>query len=1014
MKHYYLALSFFFLYQFHVNAQILGPGTAIVGQPATWTSGISGTTSYTWNIGDISNQPLPPQLIAREVVIDPIECADYPSVWFDPSDGHYYAFFLSGGITAAAYAGQQNLWRVDLGTDPSSGTPPNNGNPTNLGNFGLGRGADCSHAIAYDSVRGEWSCFLLKTGYNGSGSTSNTARIMRVDFGNTLSNNPTTATQVNTPPVGAPIFEFQAADSKIMCDRGNYILFVGNRWRQPARVNFGTDLRNVNPVCDMLPTVPTHGVGVGATTYIRSSAIDIVCQDGNWYLFSTTTDASGNAGAKLWRHDFGNSLANAPSRLTGLAVSAMGSHHWALRIIPGMCGKEFYGYAQHSQGYIERLDFNGDLESAPVVMGNVAARSVNGWPGIGPRAPWDPSGFATFVYKDSLYALTSGHSWNKLYITNLMYNFGSAPEQKYPPDNSFTHTFTGPPGNYDITLTVNMQGFGAAQFCRTITVVGAPPSPKYTYAPADVCKVDTIVYEVDSVSGTTSWEWTYTGSGVQYAAVTTVPRNELIFTPLATDGTLRVRATNSYGTGAYSDTAIRVRARPSLSVSPSAAQDICEGDTLRLTAYADIPVSYQWQRNGVSNGVVSQQLLVWQTGDYSVTVTTPDGYCPVSSPPLTVTVYPQPVADLGNDTNLCVSALPIILISGNTPPPGTHYLWSSGLSTLTMDATRGGWHWLELSLGDCVHRDSILVTAINDPEVYIGADTIICEQFPLRIGQEVPGATYAWSNEATTAYTDVNSTGRYILAVDLEGCVVHDTIEITAMPAPDIDLGADRDICPEQTIVLDASYGSRSLYSWNTGESTPSISVTSAGIYWVEVISEHRCVGRDTLDLSYYPKPVVSLGPDTAVCEETPLLLNPFRINTDSLLWSDGSVGNVLSIKYGGTYLVTAINKCGTGTDTIRVKDIFCDIWMPNAFTPNSDGVNDVFRALGNLGSVSGFGLGIYNRWGERVYFSEDRYRGWDGFYKGTPAPLGTYVYSLEFERDGRKYEQKGSFHLLR
>src|SRR5690606_4500100 len=101
----------------------------------------------------------------------------------------------------------------------------------------------------------------------------------------------------------------------------------------------------------------------------------------------------------------------------------------------------------------------------------------------------------------------------------------------------------------------------------------------------------------------------------------------------------------------------------------------------------------------------------------------------------------------------------------------------------------------------------------------------------------------------------------------------------------------DRDICPEQTIVLDGTYGTGSAYLWNTGEHTASIAVTTPGTYGVEVVSEHRCIGGDTVTLSYYPLPIVSLGPDTTVCEETPLLLRAWTINTDSVRWSEGYVG---------------------------------------------------------------------------------------------------------------------------
>jgi len=106
------------------------------------------------------------------------------------------------------------------------------------------------------------------------------------------------------------------------------------------------------------------------------------------------------------------------------------------------------------------------------------------------------------------------------------------------------------------------------------------------------------------------------------------------------------------------------------------------------------------------------------------------------------------------------------------------------------------------------------------------------------------------------------------------------------------------------------------------------------------------------------------------------------------------------------------LNRLFLGTPT--VTQVFCDIWLPNAFTPNGDGINDVFRALGNIGRIGGFSLSAFNRWGEQVFHTDNRYEGWDGTYKGSPAPLGTYAYLLEYSIAGRPYLLKGNFHLLR
>ncbi len=432
----------------------------------------------------------------------------------------------------------------------------------------------------------------------------------------------------------------------------------------------------------------------------------------------------------------------------------------------------------------------------------------------------------------------------------------------------------------------------------------------------------------------------------------------------------------------------------------------CTGDVILLQSTGGQTGNiYEW-----STGTTTPSINVTQSGTYWLRVER--NGCE-NTDTINIMLLAAPVVSLGSDTGICDMDIPYILRNG-IAHTGADYLWSNGLSDTTMAVTKTGHYWLELSRHGCVHSDTIYIEVVPTPYVYIGTDSIICEQYPLRIGTEIAGASYSWSTGAATPYIEVNNTDDYILEADLRGCRIRDTISVTAMPAPDVDLGKDSDICSEETIVLDGSAGSNSTYEWSTGETTSSISVNTAGVYTVTVTSEYHCAGSDTIMLSYYPKPTVILGSDTTVCEETPLRIEAKALNADSVIWSDGSAGNTLTVSYGDQYIATGINKCGTNSDTIIVKQIFCDIWLPNAFTPDNDGLNDVFRVLGNLGRLEFFGLSVYNRWGERVFHTEDKHKGWNGLHKGMPVGMGTYVYLLQYSIGDVPYRQQGSFHLLR
>ncbi len=295
---------------------------------------------------------------------------------------------------------------------------------------------------------------------------------------------------------------------------------------------------------------------------------------------------------------------------------------------------------------------------------------------------------------------------------------------------------------------------------------------------------------------------------------------------------------------------------------------LCKGDSYLLTAPYPGATTYQW-----SSGPTASSVTVHQSGEYHVAITSQNGCKGYDT--INITFMPPPVIDLGNDTGICDKDIPFVLTHPAPGPGATHYLWSNGLSDTMMNVTYTGLFWLQLTTNNCTASDSIYIEVVKTPGIFIGNDSIICEQFPLRIGYEINGADYRWNTEANSPYINVNTTGDYTLTVNLNGCIVHDTIHIEAMPRPLIDLGDDGDICPEETVILDGTSQPGSRYRWNTGDTTAVHAANTAGTYSVTVTSRHGCTGDDTITLSFYPKPVIKLGMDTVVCEETPLCRVP-------------------------------------------------------------------------------------------------------------------------------------------
>ena len=115
-----------------------------------------------------------------------------------------------------------------------------------------------------------------------------------------------------------------------------------------------------------------------------------------------------------------------------------------------------------------------------------------------------------------------------------------------------------------------------------------------------------------------------------------------------------------------------------------------------------------------------------------------------------------------------------------------------------------------------------------------------------------------------------------------------------------------------------------------------------------------------------------------------------------------------------GIYFLTAANECESYTDSVTISTGFCDIIMPTGFTPNGDGVNDIFKVKYPF-PVKQFNLVIYDRWGEKVFETNTISEGWDGTLKGLPSPQSTYVWAISFTDINNKQQQlKGLVTLLR
>src|SRR5690606_22271529 len=147
-----------------------------------------------------------------------------------------------------------------------------------------------------------------------------------------------------------------------------------------------------------------------------------------------------------------------------------------------------------------------------------------------------------------------------------------------------------------------------------------------------------------------------------------------------------------------------------------------------------------------------------------------------------------------------------------------------------------GTYWVDVNLNGCSKRDSIKIYTKVGPIVNLGNDTTLCEKDTLRLDVSTPGATYLWQNNTALASYTISQSGTYRLEVTTQNnvCTTRDTIIVSYISQPKIDLGSDTSLCEKDTLKLDATIAG-ATYSWQNNSKSPFLDVSKSGTYWVDV-----------------------------------------------------------------------------------------------------------------------------------------------------------------------------------
>ena len=297
----------------------------------------------------------------------------------------------------------------------------------------------------------------------------------------------------------------------------------------------------------------------------------------------------------------------------------------------------------------------------------------------------------------------------------------------------------------------------------------------------------------------------------------------------------------------------------------------------------------------------------------------------------------------------------------------------------------------------------IINVALSD--LNIGNDTTLCDGEILTLDATQPNShTYEWQNGSTNPSIQISQSGNYSVTVTNPCNTLVDNININFVPQQviDVDLGADTMLCPGELFQLVATTTTGISYVWQDGFEGPIYTVSEAGFYEVMITGACGEMGSAMIEVLYDESQLdLNLGVDTLVCEKDGLyILDASTPNATNYSWGDGSTNSSLQVSESGQYAVTVSDNCNVEIDSIAIEFTnctICEFYIPNAFSPDFNGYNDIFQAYSNC-ELENFSMKIFNRWGALVFESKNANTGWDGMFKNKVVPEGVYVYLVEFE----------------
>lgn len=498
------------------------------------------------------------------------------------------------------------------------------------------------------------------------------------------------------------------------------------------------------------------------------------------------------------------------------------------------------------------------------------------------------------------------------------------------------------------------------------------------------------------------------------------------------------QTTNYFAT--YTDTAgcsiidsVLITVVPPIFADAGSDRSICNGTSVIIGGSPTAPPGtlIQWTPSNVLDSVTIPNPTATPTSNTQMQVIVTDVNNCSSMDTMLITVIPQPDLIVGSDTVICQGDSTQLIAIGTGSIIWSPFSYLSDPNSMQPIAWPSQTTTYVATLTDtntCSAQDSVLIS-VSVVTADAGSDQNVCEGTSVTIGGSPTGAvgtSFTWtpsgilnsSNVPNPVATPISNTVMYVIISDLNGCTSTDSMSLFVDPLPIIDGGMDFEICEGESVQINAiGIGS---FSWDpsTWLSSPNIpdpiSTPNSNIqYVVELTDANGCTSTDTVQINVTPSPIAQfvIDPNPAPFNDPVVDLINQSIDGTSFLWLFGANGifgtstddsptfefpNIASNTYAITLFATNDLFCTDSTTLYLNIEVDINIYVPNTFSPNGDGINDAFYIQGDGIDQNNFELEIYDRWGLEIFSSTLVSESWDGTFKnGIDVPIGVYIWKL-------------------